>query len=303
MEIPLSEQIERNKSMQTRLRRYDISRWGNDFVEAISDVIKVQKEFSVKKLSETVKKEIKKKYEKVQKRLFFLDYDGTLVGFQNKPEQAGPDEQMTEILRKLANDKRNTVIVVSGRDKETLNNWLGKLNIHLIAEHGAWIQKENRQWEHVDPMMITEWKHEIKPVLELYTDRTPGSFIEEKDFCLVWHYRRADPELAYMRIQELRDAILDLTANLDVGVFEGSKILEVRQLGINKGRAVERWLEGEKWDFVIAAGDDYTDEEMFAVMPPKAYSIKVGIGISKARFNVDTVLEFRTLLQELLEVS
>ena len=151
--------------------------------------------------------------------------------------------------------------------------------------------------------MITEWKHEIRPVLELYTDRTPGSFIEEKDFCLVWHYRRADPELAYMRIQELRDAILDLTANLDVGVFEGSKILEVRQLGINKGRAVERWLERKQWDFITAAGDDYTDEEMFAVMPPEAYSIKVGIGISKARFNVDTVLEFRTLLKELLEVS
>ena len=303
MEMPVSEQIERNKSMQSRLRRYDISRWGNDFVEAISDVIKVQEEFSVKKLSEKVKNEMKKKYEKAQKRIFFLDYDGTLVGFQNKPEKAGPDKQMTDILNKLANNKRNTVIVVSGRDKETLNSWLGNLNIHLIAEHGAWIQKENHQWEHVDPIMITEWKHEIRPVLELYTDRTPGSFIEEKDFCLVWHYRRADPELASMRIQELRDAILDLTANLDVGVFEGSKILEVRQLGINKGRAVERWLEGNKWDFITAAGDDYTDEEMFAVMPPEAYSIKVGIGISKARFNVDTVLEFRTLLQEILEVS
>ena len=302
MEMPVSEQIERNKSMQTRLCRYDISRWGNDFVEAISDVIRVQEEFSVKKLSETTRKEMKEKYEQARRRLFLLDYDGTLVGFQNKPEKAGPDEKMTNLLKKLSNDKRNTVIVVSGRDKETLSNWLGKLNIHLVAEHGAWIQKANNKWEHVDPMMITEWKHEIRPVLEIYTDRTPGSFIEEKDFCLVWHYRRSDPELAYMRVQELRDAILDLTANLDVGVFEGSKILEIRQLGINKGRAIERWLEEEKWDFITAAGDDYTDEEMFAVTPPEAYSIKVGIGISKARFNVDTVLEFRTLLQELLEV-
>ena len=130
-----------------------------------------------------------------------------------------------------------------------------------------------------------------------------GSLVEEKDFSLVWHYRRADPDLGYVRTQELRVAISDLTANLDVGVFEGSKILEIRQLGINKGRASERWLEKEPWGFVITAGDDYTDEEMFAVMPQDAYSIKVGIGISKARFNVDNVVEFRTLLRELLGES
>ena len=138
---------------------------------------------------------------------------------------------------------------------------------------------------------------------KLYSDRTPGSLVEEKDFSLVWHYRRADPDLGYVRTQELRVAISDLTANLDVGVFEGSKILEIRQLGINKGRASERWLEKEPWGFVITAGDDYTDEEMFAVMPQDAYSIKVGIGISKARFNVDNVVEFRTLLRELLGES
>jgi len=124
--------------------------------------------------------------------------------------------------------------------------------------------------------------------------------VEEKDFSLVWHYRRADPEFAYVRTQELRHAILNLTANLDVGVFEGSKILEIRQLGINKGRAAEFWLKKEKWDFLLAAGDDYTDEEMFTVLPEQAYSIKVGSGISKARFNVKDTYEIRSLLKQLV---
>ena len=99
--------------------------------------------------------------------------------------------------------------------------------------------------------MTTEWKGVIKPILELYSDRTPGSLVEEKDFSLVWHYRRSEPELGYVRTQELRTAISDLTANLDVGVFEGSKILEIRQLGINKGRAAERWLEQGQWEFIL----------------------------------------------------
>ncbi len=300
LEMPLPEQIERNKSMQKRLQRYDITRWSHDFLDAIENVKKVQKEFTVNKLSDSTSQEIIERYSKSKKRLFLLDYDGTLVGFRDKPGKADPDEKIKKILNKLTDDDKNNVIVISGRDKDTLEKWLGKLNVRLIAEHGAWIQQQDGKWEHIEPMMNTEWKNVIKPILEIYSDRTPGSFIEEKDFSLVWHYRRSEPELAYIRTQEVRDAILDLTANLDVGVFEGAKILEIRQLGINKGRAAERWLESDKWDFIIAAGDDYTDEEMFAVIPKDGYSIKVGIGISKARFNVDTVIDIRMLLEKLI---
>ena len=144
------------------------------------------------------------------------------------------------------------------------------------------------------------WKETIRPILELHTDRTPGSTVEDKDFSLVWHYRRADPELAYVRGQELRTALVNLTENLDVGVFEGNKILEVKSQGVNKGRAAEHWLAEQDWDFILAAGDDYTDEEMFSALPSEAYSIKVGFAASNARFNVDSVKEIRLLLKRLL---
>jgi len=143
------------------------------------------------------------------------------------------------------------------------------------------------------------WKKSIRPVLELYSDRTPGSTVEEKNFSLVWHYRRAEPELAYIRGQELKTALVNLTENLDVGVFEGNKILEVKNHVVNKGRATEHWLAETDWDFILAAGDDYTDEEMFRVLPEQVYSIKVGFTASKARFNVDSVEEIRTLLKRL----
>ena len=116
---------------------------------------------------------------------------------------------------------------------------------------------------------------------------------------MVWHYRRADPELAYVRRHELRAALINLTENLDVGVFEGNKILEVKSHAINKGRAAEQWIKEQNWDFILAAGDDNTDEEMFSVLPDKAYSIKVGFTASKARYNVDSVKEIRLLLKKL----
>jgi len=298
LEMPVEEQVERNKLMQKRLSRYNITRWANDFLGTLCDMKKLQQELSVYKLAKPIRVNLINEYKKSEKRLFLLDYDGTLVGFAGRPEKAGPDEKLFILLQALAEEPKNEVVIISGRDKKTLNSWLGNLNASLIAEHGAWIKDRVDNWRMIEPLR-NDWKDSIRPILELYTDRTPGSSVEEKDFSLVWHFRRADSQLAYLRSQELRNAVLNLTANLDIGAFEGSKILEIKNIGISKGRVAELWLSKQKWDFVLAAGDDYTDEDLFAVLPASAYSIRVGYGISKARFNLDSVYELRLLLEEL----
>ncbi len=300
LEMPIEEQVERNRLMQSRLCRHTVTRWANDFLEALADVKKKQNELSVHKLSEPMRNRLVEKYNESSKRLFLLDYDGTLVSFVDRPEKAGPDEKLWLLLQALVADTKNEVVIISGRDRETLNYWLGNTEASLIAEHGGWIKAKDSVWQAIEPLR-NDWKDTIRPILELYSDRTPGSSVEEKDFSLVWHYRRADSELASLRIQELRDAVLHLTENLDLGVFEGSKILEVKNIGISKGHAAERWLAKEEWDFILAAGDDYTDEDMFSILPESACSIKVGYGISKARFNLDSVNELRGLLEELIK--
>ncbi|MBC8218479.1 MAG: bifunctional alpha,alpha-trehalose-phosphate synthase (UDP-forming)/trehalose-phosphatase [Planctomycetes bacterium] len=298
LEMPPLEQLERNKVMQERLRRYNISRWSQDFLDALSDIKKTQEQMSAKRLTDSMEEKLAEDCHKSNKRLFLLDYDGTLVGFKGKPAEAGPDDEIIDLLKCLSRDPKNTVVIISGRDKTTLEDWLGHIGTALVAEHGGWIKLENREWQSRVPLDMN-WKDTIRPILELHTDRTPGSTVEEKDFSLVWHYRRADPEFAYVRGQELRAALVNLTENLDVGVFEGNKILEVKSQVVNKGRAAEHWVTGRDWDFILAAGDDYTDEEMFSILPEEAYSIKVGFAASKARFNVDSVKDIRMLLKRL----
>jgi trehalose 6-phosphate synthase/phosphatase len=299
LEMSEDEQIERNRLMQSRLSHYNVSRWATDFLNSLSDISKTQQELSVRRLSQPSRQKLISDYSKSQSRLLLLDYDGTLISFTHRPEKAGPDSEIMALLQKLSSDSKNEVVVISGRDKTTLTKWLGNLNnVGLVAEHGAWIKQKHKDWQCVQPF-TGEWKETVRPIIQLYADRTAGSLVEEKDFSLVWHYRRADPELAYVRIQELKDTLSNLTANLNVGVFEGNKILEIRNLGINKGRAAKLWLEKKSWDLIIAAGDDYTDEEMFTVIPEDGFSIKVGISISKAKFNVDTVREIRMLLKQL----
>ena len=299
LEMSAEEQMERNRVMQNRLQRYNVVRWANDFIESLSHIKKIQQELCARRLTHEMKKKLIGDYLNRNNRLILLDYDGTLVPFAEKPERAKPDSELLSTLKALTNDTKNEVVIASGRDKEALHMWFGDLNLGLIAEHGVWFKENKESWKMIEPLR-NDWKKEIRQFLELYADRTPGSFIEEKEFSLVWHYRKADPELGQIRARELIDDLVNLTANLNLQVLEGNKVVEVKNAGINKGRAALQWIAREDWDFIMAVGDDWTDEDIFEVLPETAYSIKVGLGPSKANFNLDSTVDVKLLLKELL---
>ena len=130
-------------------------------------------------------------------------------------------------------------------------------------------------------------------------ERTPGSFIEEKDFSIAWHYRAIDKDLGEKRVREFRDVLLYLTANDDLQVLEGNKVVEIKNAGVNKGKAALNWVGEQKWDFIMAIGDDHTDEDTFKALPETAHTIKVGLDTSAARYNMLSVQEVRAFLSNL----
>jgi trehalose 6-phosphate synthase/phosphatase len=298
--MPEDEQIERNSIMRRRLQRYNVTRWAEDFVDRLLTAREHQQEMRARMLTPQARQHLIADYHNSMRRLLLLDYDGTLIPFFTRPKEAMPTEELLSLLEGLSEDPRNNIVIISGRDRDTLEKWFGSMDLSLIAEHGAWLKEG--EWKVLEPV-ATEWKEEIRSILEVHMDRTPGSFIEEKEFSLVWHYRKADTALASLRARELKDALLHFTTNLDLGVLEGSKVMEIRHIGINKGRAAQRWLAKEKVDFILAIGDDVTDEDTFSVLPETAYTIKVGLGPSKARFNIASHHEVRKLLQEIIEIS
>jgi trehalose 6-phosphate synthase/phosphatase len=149
--------------------------------------------------------------------------------------------------------------------------------------------------------LTADWKQRLRPILELYADRLPGAMVEEKEFSLVWHYRGADPEQSQILVGELKDHLVSFTANIDLQVLQGSKVVEIRNSGINKGVAALEWLGRTQYDFVLAAGDDWTDEDLFAVLPDSAWSLKVGIASTRARYNLRDTKELHRLLEALLK--
>jgi len=295
-----NEKKQMNENMRNRLQRYDVFAWANDFMASLYKTRKRLSEHQIRKVSPTVSTSLTTRLKEAQKRVLFFDYDGTLQKFFDAPHDATPDENLYKILDALSAIPNTTLVLISGRDKETFNKWFGHKPYNLIAEHGAWRKLQNESWVAKETENV-EWKETIRPVLESYVDRTPGSLIEEKTFSLVWHYRKTDIELGILRALELKEDVSGLIINHNLEILEGSKVVEIKTIGINKGAAAKQFLSKHNADVILAIGDDWTDEFLFKELPQDAITIKVGADNTIARYYIDNYIEVRKFLQTIIQ--
>lgn len=283
--MPLVEQRSRLSYMQRRLAEYDIKKWFNDFLDQLIITKKDQEALKVNVLKEDHAKKILADFNAAAKRCILLDYDGTLAPYQKLPSLAVPSEELMQLLHELTNEPANEIVIISGRDVNTLEKWLGKLSLNMIAEHGACIKYKGEDWKELISVS-TEWKEQVRPLMQLFVDRCAGSFIEEKKSTLAWHYRNTSQELGFIRSRELRNSLLQLTANTPLQVVDGNKVLEVRMVGVDKGVAAVSMISAIEPDFILCIGDDATDEDMFRAMRDKAYTIKIGRANTSAQYTI-----------------
>ncbi len=99
--------------------------------------------------------------------------------------------------------------------------------------------------------------------------------------------------------------IASFVGNMDVQILRGNKVVEVRSSGIDKGVAAMHWLSkiDDPSRFILAIGDDQTDEDLFRVIPREGYSIRVGRGTSYAMYNLNSSDEVLQLLNELIATT
>jgi trehalose 6-phosphate synthase/phosphatase len=301
--MPATQQRIALLAMQGRISRYSVTRWANDFIEQLGRAKAAELETEAQTLDAASQKELLQAYTIAKKRLFLLDYDGTLKDYvaPTSKDQARPPRQLVSRLKLLAADPRNRVCIISGRTRATLQSWFGSLPITLVAEHGAWIRHDG-QWASVD-IDFQAHKDKLLPIMQNYAERTPGTTVEEKDFALVWHYRGVTPELASVRKIGLKHDLKVALHGGDAAVFEGNKILEVKPKSISKGAFAQDVLNHTAADFILCAGDDYTDEDMFEVLPGSAWTVKVGPGNTGARHTIGSVDSMVALLGKLAQAS
>ncbi|EER18482.1 trehalose-6-phosphate synthase, putative [Perkinsus marinus ATCC 50983] len=224
-----------------------------------------------------------------------------------------PSETVLQMLRVMCRDPRNVVVILSGRSPDHLEKWFSSVDhIGLAAEHGYYYQvpalngpdhqqgvsSSRRHWEcllsdsYASERDDTSWKAIAMELMKQYVARTQGSYIEYKGSALVWQYGDADPDFGQWQAKELANSLEELLDTYNVEVVCGKGFVEIKLKGVNKGVAAQIILQklssirGQP-DFVLAMGDDQSDELMFEKLKnlyePKSSPIPVHVESPKHR--------------------
>jgi trehalose 6-phosphate synthase/phosphatase len=243
--------------------------------------------------------EIIDKYKNAKSRLVLLDYDGTLIDHTPIPYTTRLSDHLFDILIKIVGTPQTELFIITGRSYKDIDKILDHLPIDIVAEHGAMI-KEDGLWENKLNNNCA-WKETILSILNQVTLSCPESFIEEKSFSLAWHYRNAELQSGFMRSRELISILERIVHAFNLKILDGNKVVEIMNSEVGKGNAVKRIFEQKNYDFVLSIGDDTTDEEMFEFLLPvsKAFTIKVGNGVTFAKYKLPGINEVGLLLKHL----
>jgi trehalose 6-phosphate synthase/phosphatase len=293
--MPTKEFRRRVQHMQAHLEKANVHTWSKGFMKSLSQNVQLSStKLVTASLSPAKQQFVAAEFKKAANPLLLLDYDGVLEPFHRNPSDAKPTPRLKKILRKLS--KRANIVIISGRAKADLESWLGDLPVSLVAEHGIYTKKADAtRWltSHYDTPK--DWQKIITPILQKFAGKAPGSFVEAKSSSLVWHFRKTSPYYAQKYLIILKRALKSYVKKNNLEMHQGNKILEIRPRGISKGTSTMAWLNNVSPDFILAIGDDYTDEDMFTSLDTDAHTIKVGRGRTAARYrlnNVDSVLDF-----------
>ena len=223
------------------------------------------------------KKTVLEKYNKASNRVLFFDNEGTLTNFMKQTEidrGVGPSPRILRALEILSEDKNNTDYIITGRPKEVVFTWFGSIShLGIAAEYGALMKWHNTdEWESFFSIK-DNWKETAREIISVYSERTEGSLLLEKESSIVFLYRESEPEFGSYQAKELvshLDFLLQPFMD-EIEISEGLGYVEVKPKGINKGTALYRAIEKVSdikgpVDFIMAIGDDSSDEDMFKIV-------------------------------------
>jgi trehalose 6-phosphate phosphatase len=227
----------------------------------------------------------------------FLDFDGTLVKIEDRPDDVGVDASTLQYIQRLAGQAQGALALISGRDIHVVDRLLHPLILPIAGVHG--LQRRDAAGRLHAPVLDYSGVEAVASELEAHFSKEPGVAIERKVGAVAVHFRlRPDYE---KRCCDLAERVVRDRPELHV--IEGNMVCEIRFDGNDKGAVIEEFLSERpfKGRQPIFAGDDTTDESGFAAVNARGgVSIKVGDGPSRAKFRVRGVVELREWFERLL---
>ncbi|CAH0480939.1 unnamed protein product [Peronospora belbahrii] len=275
------EVIRAHQHMFSYVSSFTSRHWADCFLEQLHECREENAVFvSGRELS---RRDMTSAYSRSSRRLILINYESVLAVEASIPELAYPPQELIWQLSMLTTDPRNTVVLVSARSTSICEQWFAGLsgNLVLAAEYGVYVKwvGNNERWHCLVPDMDVSWWEHIVPLLEYYTERTPGAYIERKDSSVAWHYRDCDLDHGLWQASELLVSLREITRSLPVSVYPGNRYLEVRPKKVSKATLFERIWEYMNWSSLFPDEDPVTTEYFGEAVYPPSSSILLPRGL------------------------
>jgi len=278
LELPARERQRRLETMSKRVEVLETRRWAEGFLTRLGRYSRRDRRM---RRPPTVDAELAerlgRRFVRARRRTIVLDYDGTLREFEIHPDLAQPTPELRALLRSLAMLPETDVHIVSGRRRRNLEQWFGRLPIHLCAEHGYLAKAPGEEWRTLIELDLS-WLRPIERLLRRVAAEVPGAHVERKSCSVAWHYRQAEREYGSWRARELLNDLHQHLAGAPAEVLTGHQVGEARALGADKGVYVRSLFPDgkESTHFVLGLGDDRTDHDLLGALPSGSVAGHVG---------------------------
>ncbi len=295
--MPVRKQITTFARMRQRQQRNTALNWSVTFLESLRNIKTKQETIRSRNFNTKTAAGIMANYQSSRKRLLLLDYNGTLVPVPRDGRSKPPPAALLNTLERLENNAHNTVVLITDNSRELVESWFAKSSVDLITCSDAAFRLDNKWTTYQE--LSTAWKDEALPILEKYVVRTPGSYIDTKRYALIWHFENAEKELGEVRSRELLEDLRSFAGMENLQIHEAGRMVEIRNAESHKASMLKAYMDGRKWDFMFAVGDDQSNESMFEMLPPDAFTLRIGSILTSARYNMQDRKHLIEFLREL----
>ena len=227
-------------------------------------------------------------YNQSTNRAFLLDWGGTLTTADSGIYDARDADDHTlpasvvSALTALCADPANHVMILSGLGRDKVEQAFGGIpNLSLAVEHGFYYTVKGGKWRELQPGVDTSWKQVAASVMKGYAARTHGAYVTTKGCSVLWNFQQSDPDFGVMQAKEVQVTLADVLKHFPVVVRTGKGYVEACHNHVNKGAMAERFVslcsQKKPLGFVLCAGDDSTDELMFASLHAKYAKVRMPV--------------------------
>ncbi|KAL7590846.1 hypothetical protein Lser_V15G32456 [Lactuca serriola] len=288
LNMPSEEREKRHHHNYVHVTTHTSQDWAETFISELNDMV-VEAQLRTTQIPPLLQTEHAiERYMRSNNRLLILGFNVTLTEPVNTDRRVDQFKEMEsklhpelkEPLKRLSNDPKTTVVVLSGSHRSVLDKNFDEYNIWLAAEHGVFVRTGNKKWlQNLAENIHMDWIESVKHVFEYFTERTPRSYFELRETSVVWNYKYADIEFGRLQAKDMLQHLwTGPISNASVEVVQGGRSVEVRAHGVTKGSGISGILGQvihdknmkDPIDYVLCVGHFLPkDEDIYTFFEPE----------------------------------